>query len=69
MTVSGRAVAARLRWRSRSIETWVTSVPVRSWMVMLSTPPSRGDVHVLDAVEVHRDIRNVAEEADTGSVG
>ena len=46
----------------RSIATCLTSVPVRSLTVTLSAPPKRRELDVLDAVEVHGDVADVAEQ-------
>ena len=67
MTVSACAVAAgRAGRRPRSIATCVTPVPVRSLTVMLSAPPRASSCDVLDAVEVHGDVADVAGEPRRG---
>ena len=54
---------------ARSRLTLVTSVPVRSLTVMVSAPPRALTLIALDAVEVHRDVADVAGEADAAAVG
>ena len=46
----------------RSMPTCVTSVPLRSPTTMLSTPPSALNSMLLDVVEIHDDVGDVAEE-------
>ena len=52
----------------RSISTRVTSVPDRSFTVIVSAPPSALKVDRLDVVHVHRDVGDVAGEAHAPAV-
>ena len=53
----------------RSRSTCVTPVPVRSPTVMVSAPPRAVKLMCLDAVEIHRDVGDVAREPRAGAVG
>ena len=53
----------------RSIATCVTPVPVRSLTVMVSAPPSGVELDMLDAVEVHDDVTDVAGQPHTAAIG
>ena len=53
----------------RSRSTCVTSVPLRSPTTMLSAPPSARKSMLLDVVQVHRDVGDVADEQRAPAVG